>query len=163
MKKSFWEVSLNFQLERSRGRNLAGNSKFERRLRRRRMLKRNGILENGWWQCVLWWQWWQCVVMTVMTMCCDDSDDNVYYDDSDDNVLWCLNLGEEIRVVMARPSLDVFLLPQIPWIEQGGCILFVMLLFNLCHGLTILGLMWAVRFMPDPKPGVEVITKCSIV
>ena len=34
--------------------------------------------------------------------------------------------------VFARPSQDVFLLPHIPWIEQGGSILLVSLLYNLC-------------------------------
>ena len=39
--------------------------------------------------------------------------------------------------LLARPSQDVFLLPLIPWIEQGGSLLRVTLMYDLCDGLTI--------------------------
>ena len=41
-------------------------------------------------------------------------------------------------VFLTRPSQDVFLLPLLPWIEQGSSILVVTLLYDLCDGLTIL-------------------------
>ena len=38
-----------------------------------------------------------------------------------------------LNLLLTRPSQDVFLLP---WIEQGGSILLVTFLYNLCDGLT---------------------------
>ena len=40
--------------------------------------------------------------------------------------------------LLARPSQDVFLLPHIQRIEQGGSLLLVTLLYDLCDDLTIL-------------------------
>ena len=54
--------------------------------------------------------------------------------------------NDELAVfcLLAKPSQEVFLLPHIPWIEQGGSILLVTLLYRLFDDLTILSKMGGV-------------------
>ena len=52
------------------------------------------------------------------------------------DLIYCFEFNQTSKL-LARSSQDVFLLPLIPWIEQGGSILLVTLLYDLCDGLTI--------------------------
>ena len=45
---------------------------------------------------------------------------------------------QSFLLLLARSLQDVFLLPHIPWIEQGGSLLLVTLLYDLFDALTIL-------------------------
>ena len=42
-----------------------------------------------------------------------------------------------LNFFLARPAQDVFLLPLVPWLEQGGSLLLVILLYDLGYGRTI--------------------------